>query len=144
MLELAVRMEQQWEGMARARDGRVRAGLLDPEIRVRNGQELLARRLREQHLVQQREHVFGALGRPDRRRSQRVAGERGERGGVRALAADVSERDRPAAAAGLEDVVEVAADVVRLAGRPEARGDLEPGTSGRWGGRRLCCSLEAI
>src|SRR6185295_20191482 len=68
-----------------------------------------------------------------RRRSQRVAGERRERGGVRALAADVSERDRPAAAAGLEDVVEVAADVVRLAGRPEARGDLEPGDVGQVG-----------
>ncbi len=68
-----------------------------------------------------------ALRRTDTGRADRVAGHRGQRGGIGALPADVAHRDRPAAGAGLEDVVEVAADVVGLARGPEPGCDLEAG-----------------
>ena len=81
--------------------------------------------------VQQRQHAAGAVlvggG-----RAQRVAGERGDRGGLRALALDVADQRRPAAVAGAEEVVEVAAELDALAGGVEAHG----GGEARDGGQR--------
>ena len=63
--------------------------------------------------------------RVQRRGAQRVAGERGDRGRLGALAADVADHQRPVAAAGREAVVEVAADLVAVAGGEVARGELD-------------------
>jgi len=49
-----------------------------------------------------------------------VAGERGDRGGVGALALHVADQRRVGAAAGLVEVVEVAAELDPLAGGTEA------------------------
>ena len=55
-----------------------------------------------------------------RGRPHGVAGERGQRGGVDALAADVADRDAPGAVAERERVVEVAADLDAPGRRPPA------------------------
>src|SRR5918995_1775029 len=57
--------------------------------------------------------------------AQRVASQGGHGGRLRALAADVSHHDRPAPAAGLEQVVEVATHLAAVAGVTEADGCLD-------------------
>ena len=72
--------------------------------------------------------------------AQRVAGERGDRGGVRALALHVADQRRPGAAARRVEVVEVAAELDALAGRAgsgrrrtgRGRRAGAPGRSERW------------
>ena len=59
------------------------------------------------------------------RGADRVAGERGHRGGLGALAAHVAHDREPLALAGREQVVEVAADLVALAARSVQRGRLQ-------------------
>ena len=66
------------------------------------------------------------------RRAQGEARERGAGGGLRPLAGDVADHDHPAARAG-EDVVEVAADLVELAGRPVQDGGGPAGHLGQLG-----------
>ena len=80
--------------------------------------------------VQQRQHAAGAVlvgggG------AQRVAGQRGDRGGLRALALDVADQRRPAAVAGAVEVVEVAAELDALAGGVEAHGGRQAGDGGQ-------------
>ncbi len=78
----------------------------------------------EDRLVEHRHHALGTVL-PQRRGAQRVAHQRGQRGGVRALAADVADRQAPGRPVGAEDVVEVAADDHPVAGRAVARVDVE-------------------
>jgi hypothetical protein len=66
-----------------------------------------------------------------RRGADRVARQRGHRRGLRALPADVADHHRPLAVAGAEAVVEVAADLVALAGGDVARGQVDPGHVGQ-------------
>ena len=61
----------------------------------------------------------------------RVASERGDDGGLRALAADVAEDGEPVVVGELEHVVEVAADLVAVAGGPVRGRDVEPGDARR-------------
>ena len=104
-------------------DARAAVGELDAG--ERDGHEA-GRALAQQRVVEAGEHV--ARAQPgDGVRAQRVAGERGHRGRLRALAADVADDQRPAAVALREDVVEVAADLVALARGAVARGQLQPG-----------------
>jgi len=56
----------------------------------------------------------------------RVADQAGQGGSGRALADDVTDDDRPVAGRGREDVVEVAADLVALPGRPVDRPQVQP------------------
>ena len=64
------------------------------------------------------EHVRAGAGGGRRRRGSCDARERRDDRGVDALAAHVADRDDPVVRADLEDVVEVAADLVAVAGRP--------------------------
>ena len=64
-------------------------------------------------------------------RAQRVPGESGDRGGLRSLAAHVADHEPPRAFVDLEHVVEVAADLVALAGRLVPRGDARAGDRGQ-------------
>ena len=72
-----------------------------------------------QGLVEQRQDAARPLL-VDGPGAQRVAGERGHRRGVRALALHVADQRRPGPAAGLEEVVEVAAELDALARGAEA------------------------
>jgi hypothetical protein len=60
------------------------------------------------------------------RRPHGVPGLTGDGGRLRPLAAHVADHDRPAPVAGVEQVVEVPADLVPLAGRVVPGGHLEP------------------
>lgn len=73
-----------------------------------------------------------ARPRPARRRA-RAAGERGQRRRLRALLAHVADGHGPAARRDLEQVVEVATDLVGLARRAVAARDLEAGDVGQPG-----------
>ncbi len=64
--------------------------------------------------------------------AQRVAGQRGEGGGVGALAADVAQEERPAAVVQREQVVEVAAHLVQRGG-VVGGGRVEAGHGGQHG-----------
>ena len=118
----AVGVHDERQRMAAARQLEADPVAPDPQVGVTDGAEAaLVAGLVAQRAVQQREDA----GRADlvgRRGAHRVAGERGHRGGVRALALDVADQRRPRAVAGREQVVEVAAELDPLAGRPEADG----------------------
>ncbi len=88
------------------------------QVRVGDGEEAVVV-LVVQGAVQQGEDAARAVL-VGRRRAQRVAGEGGDGGRVRALALDVADDGRPAAAARAEEVVEVAAQLDALAGGAEA------------------------
>jgi hypothetical protein len=60
-----------------------------------------------------------------------VAGDARQRCSTHAFAADVADRQPPPPIAELEQVVEVAADLARRAGRPVARGDRARGSVGQ-------------
>ncbi len=120
-----------WPAAARTA---VDAVLARGQRRVHHRAEAVIEAVAQQRLVELGEHgprasrVLG--GGP-----QRVAGERGERGRLGALAADVADHEPPVAAAGREAVVEVAADLVALAGRAgSARRARRPGCAGARGG----------
>ncbi len=96
------------------------------ERRAADGDERGVGRLAPQRLVEEDEHRLRAvLARGDR--AQRVAREAGQRRRRAALAGDVADGDQPALRAGLEEVVEVAADLAAVGDRVVADGDLEPG-----------------
>src|SRR3954453_3431756 len=80
--------------------------------------------LRGDRIVQRAEHLARRVVRRGAR-AHRVARERRQRGGLRPLAANAADPGGPGAGAAAEDVVEVAADLVCLAGGEEARGCLE-------------------
>ena len=95
-------------------------------VGVGDGDEAVVGALVAQRAVQQRQHGAGGVlvgggG------AQRVAGERGDRCGVGALALDVADEGGPGAVAGAEEVVEVAAEFDALTRRPEADGGAQPG-----------------
>ena len=79
----------------------------------------------EQHLVERR--AAPRLGPRcwTRQRADRVADQGGDDRGLDALAAHVAEGDDPVAGADLEDVVEVAADLLAVAGRAVGGRDVE-------------------
>ena len=131
---MPVRVHDERQRVAAARELDLQAALADPQVRVRDGAEAPVAALLAQRLVQQREHA-ARLVLVDGAGAQRVAGERGHRGGVRALALHVADQRGPRPAAGLEEVVEVAAELDALAGRAEATAADRPGTSGRPPGR---------
>ena len=110
-----------------------RAAGADRELAVGDGAEAVVVARVAQRAVQQRQD--GARARlVCRGRAERVAGERGHRGGLRPLAADVADQRRDAVAAGAEEVVEVAADLDPLARRDETHGGREARDRGRLGG----------
>ena len=113
----------------------------EPQVRVGDRAEAAVAALLAQRLVQQREHAARAalVGRAG---AQRVAGERGDRGGVGALALHVADQRRVGAAARLVEVVEVAAELDALAGRAEAHGRRQPGDLGQ--GARPQRALERL
>ena len=90
----------------------------DVQVAVGDGAEAPVGALLAQRAVQQREHRRAAARRPPR--AQRVARQRGHRRGLGALALHVADQHRVGAVARREQVVEVAADLDALAGRPEA------------------------
>ena len=93
----------------------------DLHVGVGDGAEAPVGDLLAQRAVQQREHAARAVL-VGGRRAQRVAGERGHRRRLGALALDVADQRGPAAVAGAEEVVEVAAELDALAGGVEAHG----------------------
>jgi hypothetical protein len=109
------------------------AVLVGADARVEDGAEAPAGvELRPQRPVEQLE-VLARVHEPQRRRAQRVARQRRERRGLGALAGHVADDHRPHAVGGAEGVVEVAADLVLLAGGAVARGELEAGHVGERG-----------
>ena len=96
------------------------------EIRDHDGAELCLGRLFQDCAIEECERLSRAGSREHSRRAQRVATESGELGRFRALAADVSDQRRVAAAL-REHVVEVAADLVAVAQRGEVGGEIESG-----------------
>ena len=129
--------------MAAAGQHEDRAVGRDVEARERDRAEVRAGALAQQRVVEQAEDVAG-VGALHGAGADRVAGQRGDGGGVGALAADVADDQRPAAVADLEEVVEVAADLVA---RPAARkraATSRPGIAGSTGGSRLSCSARAM
>src|SRR3954451_5322879 len=108
--------------MASHRDahaGALRAGL---EVRVGDRAEAAIASLTQEGLVEDPEAV-ARQALLHRRGAPRVAGPCGHRGAVRPLPAAVPDHDGPAAA-GLEEVVEVAAHLGAFAGGVEAGGSL--------------------
>ncbi len=111
---------------AGARRWRARAGRLSAVSSTRGergGDE--ARRLLAQQRVVEADELVARAQAGDGVRAQRVAGERRDRGRLRALAADVADDERVAPVALREDVVEVAADLVALARGAVGRGQLQ-------------------
>ena len=94
------------------------------------GQELARAALVEHRAVEGAEHRRGRFVRVGGR-AHGVAGERGQRGGVDALAADVADRDAPRAVAERERVVEVAADLDALGAGLQPSGEVDPGHVGQ-------------
>ena len=112
--------------MAAAREGDAQGavlGGLDP--RAHRGADLAAVGVGAQGGVQPRQHR-SRRALVHRGRAHRVARQRRDRGRLRALAGDVADDDHPPVA-DAEDVVEVAADLARLAGGAEARGGRDAG-----------------
>ena len=132
-LDAAVGVDDERQRVAAA--GQLEPHVLDRDLHVRvgDGDEAVVGALLAQRAVQQRQHGAGGVlvgggG------AQRVAGERGDRRGVGALALDVADQRRPAAVAGLVEVVEVAAELDVLAGRAEAHGGGQAGDVGQRAG----------
>jgi hypothetical protein len=97
--------------------------------RQRGGDEAVVVVLRYQHLVSRGEYLVRRLVHAGER-ADGVPGGGRHRGGVLSLAADIAHRDGPAVAR-LEDVVEVAADLLELGGTDVGGGELEPGHGGQ-------------
>ena len=100
--------------------------MLRPQLAVEQGQEAAAGALVEDggvEALQDRGAAEALAG----EQAQRVPGQAGDGGGLRARAADVADGEAPAAVADREEVVEVAADLVALAGRAVDDLDLDAG-----------------
>ncbi len=118
--------------MAGERDGQPRVASPRFDRDQAGGAHVGAGRLRRSASCSVSSMPVGRL--PEHRRgAQRVARKRRHAGRPRALAADVADRQQPAACAVGADVVEVAADVVELAGRAVER----PRLHARYLGQRL-------
>ncbi len=96
---------------------------LAPQPHQHGGGKIVEAATLEQHLVQLRQQLLRLVDLP-RQPSHRVAQRHRNAGGCAALAGDVSDHD-PAAVAGGQDVVEVAADLHPLAVGVEDDGDVE-------------------
>ena len=107
-----------------AGDGGDRVAVALLEAHAHGGAQTAVLRVGGQRVVQAPQDRAG-LGLVGRCRAHRVPRHRRDRRGVRALAGDVADDDHPAAL-DREQVVEVAADLRRLPGRAEARGDRQP------------------
>ena len=116
-LDRAVLAQAERQRVAGADDLQDRAAvLLGPQLAVEEGQEAAAGALVEDGGVeafQDRRAAEALAG----QQAQGVPGEAGDRGGLRARAADVADGEAVGAVADREEVVEVAADLVALAGR---------------------------
>ena len=96
------------------------------EVCDHDGAELRLGRLLQDRAIEECERLSRAGSREHSRRAQGVATESGELGRFRALAADVSDERRVAAAL-REHVVEVAPDLVAVAQRGEVGSEIESG-----------------
>ena len=123
----AVRAQPQRQRMAGADHLQVRAAvLLRPHLAVEEGQEAAAGALVEDGGVEALQDRGAAEALPGQQ-AQGVPGQAGHRGGLRARAADVADGEAVAAVADGEEVVEVAADLVALAGGAVDDLDLDAG-----------------
>ena len=114
---------------------------LRPQLAVEEGEEAAAGALVEDGGVeplQDRRAAEALAG----EQAQRVPGEAGDGGGLRARAADVADGEAVGAVADREEVVEVAADLVALAGRAVDDLDLDAGDLGQL--RRQQAALEGL
>ena len=107
--------EQQWFRMAAEREGDPPAVTFAGEPQEHGGAEAVGGVL-VQNLVEGCEHRAGARL-ADAQRAHRVPDERGDDGGLVALAAHVAEGDDPVVGTDREHVVEVAADLGAVTGR---------------------------
>src|SRR5437763_15810973 len=112
--------------MAAERDAERRAAVLAPKLPEADRAEFRAAALRHHGLVEGAEQLTRRAW-LDRRRPERVAGERGDGCGLGALARHVADDERPLAVTAREDVVEVAADLVQLTRGAVAHSHLDAG-----------------
>ena len=126
-LDAAVGAHQQRQRVAAGGDARLDAvgAAARARCRARVQKRLSSPPSRRIASLRSSQHDLRAVGVQGGRGAHRVAGERGDGGGLGALAADVADHERPGAVAGREAVVEVAADLVALARGVVARRQLD-------------------
>ena len=124
-----------WPAQTTLRSGA--AVLLGPQLAVEERQEAAAGALVEDGGVQplQDRRAAEALA---GQQAQGVPGQARDRGGLRARTADVADGEAVGAVADREEVVEVAADLVALAGRAVDDLDLDAGDLGQLRGAAGC------
>lgn len=114
-LDHAARLQPQRLGVTGRHQPHLQAGLHRRDVTVQQGQEAGPLALFQDRLVEPAQHGCHAVPLAGEQ-AQRVACQARDGGGLRAGAADVADREPPGLI-GLEQVVEVAADLVGLAGR---------------------------
>ena len=126
-LDGAVRAQPQRQRVSGADHAQLGAAVrLRPQLAVEQGEEAAAGAFVEDRGVEALQDR-GAAEALAGEQAQRVAGQAGDGGGLGARAAHVADGEAPAALADREEVVEVAADLVALAGRAVDDLDLDAG-----------------
>src|SRR5262249_42272481 len=128
-LDLAAGAQDERRRVAGTRDDQAGTVAVPPETDVRGGAEPPVAVTAHDfvHEIEDEARTW----RLDDGGARRVANERGERGRLRTLPADVPDHDRPVVAGALEDVVEVASDVAPGPRRFVVRRDLDAGDGGK-------------